>query len=160
MTCFIGLDSRSSFVSALGVSLVQLFAPCAATIFCHQVPVSLCSYFRAGVAGHLLSRLLPSPHASDVPVPVQPIAFRVAEINFIVFNLCTKTFRKNIESSRGPALQQSWPRAAGIPSRRVTCGERLYRRFFNNILRRLVVLLLHGLFFLGMLRHVDPSIRA
>jgi hypothetical protein len=127
-------------------------------------PFGIRTNFRQSGDDRLLAILFRTAHAPDVPVRVQPIAFRVDEINSIVFNLCTKTFRKNIESSRGPALQQSWPRAAGIPSRRVTCGERLSRRFFNNIqhffLRRLVVLLWHGLFFLGMLSHVDASIRA
>jgi hypothetical protein len=67
------------------------------------------------------------------------------------------TGRKERQSSRGLASQQSWPRATGIPGRRVTCGERLYGRFFDNVqhffLRRRLMLLWHGWFFLGMLSH-------
>src|SRR5258708_20331178 len=65
MTCFIGLDSRSSFGSALGVSLVQLFAPCAATIFGHQVPFSrgACAAWRSNRLRGLCSRIR---HPSEV----------------------------------------------------------------------------------------------
>src|SRR5258708_38637349 len=65
MTCFIGLDSRSSFGSALGVSLVQLFAPCATRVFGRRVPFSraACAVWRGKRLRHQCLRIR---HPSEV----------------------------------------------------------------------------------------------
>src|SRR5258706_15700393 len=70
-------------------------------------PFGFRTNFRQSGDDRLLAILFRTAHAPDVPVRVQPIAFRVDEINSIVFNLCTKTFRKNIRSEEHTSELQS-----------------------------------------------------